>query len=241
MRAVPTILGIRILVLCALTSTPLGAQVGYAPGDSPYRDIRKGHTLTAQGGYFGGSGGELNMGPHNGTVYGGRYDIRTGSTIQLGLGISYGTLERFIVDPFVSLANRKTGPVPQSVTFADFAVQFNMTGGKSWHRLAPFLGAVVGLAFAEDTPADTSGYDFGNKFYLAPTAGFRFFLSDRIHIRTEIRGIFWHLDYPNSFQAEPREEPGTIENPNAVIVGDDLSDWTSSPWVQVGIGYSFSP
>jgi len=241
MRVAATILGLRVLALCAVASSPLVAQVGHPPGASPFRDIRKGHTLTVLGGYFGGSGGDLNMGPHNGRVIGGRYDIRTGGTIQLGLGVSHGSLERFIVNPYVRLANRISGPVPQSVTFADLTVQFNMTGGKSWNRLAPFIASGVGLAFAEDTPADTSGYDFGNEFYLAPSAGVRVFLSDRFHFKGEVKAIFWKLDYPTTFQQEPVEEPGTIDDRNAVITDNDLSEWTSSPWVQLGFGYSFSP
>ena len=111
------------------------------------------------------------------------------------------------------LANRVSGPVKQSVTFAELALQFNLTGGKSWHRIAPFIGAGVGLALAGDTPADTSWYDFGNKFYLAPSAGFRFFLSDRLHLEGEARAIFWKLNYPTTFQQEPVEEPGTTRRP----------------------------
>jgi hypothetical protein len=217
------------------------AQVGHPPGDSPFRDIRKGHTLTAIGGYFGGSGGQFNIGPHKGAVFGGRYDIRTGSTIQIGLGISHGSVDRFIVDPFVRLVNRRSGPVKQSLTFAEIGLQFNVTGGKSWNRIAPFAGAGVGLAFAGGTPADTSRYEFGRKLYLAPNVGFRFFLSNRLHLRGEARAVFWKLNYPTTFQAEPSEEPGTPENPNAVIVGDNLSEWIASPWLQVGLGYAFSP
>lgn len=236
-------LRMTILPSLALLFGPMTAlaQVGHPPGGSPFRDIRKGHTITAMGGYFGGSGGQFGIGPHKGGVFGGRYDIRTGNTIQLGLGVYHGKLDRFIIDPFVRLVNRRSGPVKQSVTFADITLQFNLTGGKSWHRIAPFIGAGLGLAFAGDTPADTSRYDFGRKFYLAPSAGFRFFITDRIHLRGEAKAVFWKLNYPTTFQNEPIEEPGTPENPNAVIPGDNLSEWIASPLLQVGLGYSFSP
>jgi len=233
--------GMSMVGLCALAVPSLAAQVGHPPSNSPFRDIRKGHTITAVGGYFGGSGGQFNIGPHKGATFGGRYDIRTGSTIQIGLGISHGNLDRFIVDPFVRLANRRSGPVRQSVTFAELDLQFNLSGGKSWHRIAPFIGAGVGLAFGSSTPADTSQYKFGRKFYLAPSLGFRFFITDRLHLRGEARAAFWKLNYPITFQAEPTEEPGTPENPNAVIVGGNLAEWDASPWLQVGLGYSFSP
>jgi len=171
---------------------------------------------------------------------GARYDIRTASAIQLGIGFAHSSLDRVIVNPFVSLANRRSGPVNQSVTFAEVNLQFNVTGGKSWHRIAPFVGAGGGVAFASGTPADTSGYEFGRKFYVAPNVGIRFFLGDRLHLRAEARSTFWKLNYPTTFQQEPVGEPGTPENPNAVIPRGKLSEWTSSSWLQAGLGYSFS-
>jgi hypothetical protein len=237
--------GVRVTIVLsvawALIVNSLVAQVGHPPRSSPYRDIRKGHTFTGLGGYFSGDGGQFGIGPHDGVVYGVRYDIRTSGTIQLGVGITHGNLQRFIVNPFVRLENRKTGPVKQSVTFADVTLQLNLTGGKSWHRIAPFVAASGGLALAGDTPADTSGFDFGRKFYFAPGAGARIFLSDRLHFRTEARFTFWKLNYPATFQSEPVEEPGTTENPNAVITDAKLTEWTTSSWLQVGLGYSFSP
>jgi hypothetical protein len=229
-------------LLATLVANTATAQVGHRPQFSPYRDIPKGHTLTLLGGYFKGGGGDLNVGPHSGSVFGARYDVRSGSTIQLGLELARADLERSIVNPFVRLANRRTGPVDQSVTFVEIALQFNLTGGKSWHRLAPFVGAGTGLALASGTPADTSRYEFGRKFYLAPGVGVRLFLSDRLHLRAEARATFWKLNYPTTFQSEPVEEPGTAGSPNAVIPpGGKLSEWTSSRWLRVGLGYAFSP
>jgi hypothetical protein len=217
------------------------AQVGYSPQSSPYRDIRRGHTFTLTGGYFFGDGGDFGMGPHDGPIVGVRYDIRTSRSIQFGLGVSYAQLQRIIVNPYVRLADRFSAPVDQSVTLADLGLQFNVTGGKTWRRLAPFLAATGGLAFGSGTPADTSGYDFGTKFYLAPGGGTRIFVNDRVHLRLEARATFWKLDYPSTFQQEPVEEPGTPGNPNAVIPGNNLDEWDTSWWLQAGLGFSFSP
>ncbi len=215
-------MSLRMTAILTLLWVPASAlaQVGNAPAHSPFRDIRKGHTLTVTGGYLGGSGGQLNIGPHRGEVIGGRYDIRTGSTIQIGLAVAQANLDRFIVIPAVPPV--RSGPVRQSVTLAEIALQFNLSGGKTWYRIAPFIGAGVGLAFAGATAADTSTYDFGNEFYFAPSAGLRFFLSDRLHLRGEARAAFWKLDYPSLFE-------------------NVRSEWVVSPWLQVGLGYSFSP
>jgi hypothetical protein len=230
------------LLLAALAPGRASAQVGHAPESSPYHDIRKGHTFTVTGGYFGGSGGRFEIGPHDGAVYGFRYDIRSSSPVQIGLGFARAHLDRLIVDPFVELANRVSGPVRQTVTFAEANLQLNLTGGKSWHGLAPFVGTGVGATFPSGTPADTSRFELGHKIYLAPSAGFRFFITDRIHLRAEARAVFWKLKYPTTFQDEPALEPGNPpESSNAVITDGRLNEWTTSSWLQVGLGYSFSP
>lgn len=233
-RLRPFAIACAIAMLCPALAS---AQVGHPPGRSPYRDIPKGHTLTGFAGLFGGSGGRFGIAPHDGTVFGLRYDIRTASPIQMGLLLARGNLERLIVDPFVELENRVSGPVDQTVSFLELDLQLNLTGGKTWHRLAPFVGAGVGLTFPSGTPADTSGFELGKKIYLAPHAGFRLFITDRLHLRTDARVIFWKLSYPASFTREPTLDPDSPP----VIDDGRVSEWTTSSWLQAGLGFSFSP
>jgi hypothetical protein len=240
-RSALELLGIAALTLGWMIQ-PLAGQVGHPPQHSPYRDIPKGHSFTALAGYLGGDGGRFGIAPHGGTLFGFRYDIRTASALEMGLGFATGSLDRLIVDPFVRVADRVSGPVSQTVSFAEFDLQFNLTGGKTWHRLAPFIGAGVGLTFPSGTAQDSSGFKFGHKIYLAPSAGFRFFITDRLHLRGESRLAFWKLKYPATFEQEPRLEPG---NPpltsNAVITDGRTSEWNATSWLQVGLSYSFSP
>jgi hypothetical protein len=204
-----------ILALVLLAPASLLAQVGHPPGKSPYRDIRKGHTVTPFAAFFAGDGGRFGVAPHDGWVYGFRYDIRTGSTIQMGLLLGHGQMERLILDSLVA-EGLVTGTVDQSTTFIEADLQLNLTGGKTWNRLAPFLGAGIGLAWAEDTPADRGVFELGTKFYFAPHAGLRLFVTDRIHLRGDARVIFWKLNYPNS------------------------GEWDTSGWYQAGLGFGFS-
>jgi hypothetical protein len=230
-----------VVLLLLVAAAPLAAQVGHRPESSPYRDIPKGHTITPIFGQFGGSGGRFGIAPHDGQVYGLRYDIRTGSPVQLGLGVMRGTLTRLIVDPFVELANRVSGPVDQTVTFAEANLQLNLTGGKTWHRLAPFVGTGVGLTFPSGTPADTSKFELGKKIYLAPMVGVRVFVTDRLSLRGEARALFLKLKYPSTFEDEPAAEPGNPpDNSNAVITDGNVSEWTTSSVLLLGLGYTFS-
>ena len=225
--------------LLAATAAPLAGQVGHPPAASPYRDITNGHSVMPIVGYVAGGGGRFGIGAHNGLVYGVRYDVRTGKTIQFGLSYAQGDLDRFIVNPFVRLENRVTGPFDQLTRFADLTVQLNVSGGKGWHGIAPYTGVSVGVAFGGDLAADTSGYEFGNKFYVAPQVGTRLFLGSHLHLRAEARAAFWKLEYPVVFGEEPVEEPGTPEAPNAVITDNQFDEWSVSPWFQVGLGYAF--
>ena len=236
-RKCPPGLWMPLAVLLALAPGGLLAQVGHAPGRSPYRDIPKGHTVTGFGALFGGAGGRFAIAPHDGPVFGLRYDIRTGSTIQMGLAFARGNLERMIVDPFVAVEDRVSGPVDQTVSFLEADLQLNLTGGKTWRRLAPFVGAGVGLTFPSGTAADTSGFELGKKIYLVPHAGFRLFLTERIHLRTDARVIFWKLNYPASFSRESTLDPDSPP----VIDDGRVSEWTTTSWLQAGLGFSFSP
>ena len=104
-------------VILAAAVTAGQAQVGYAPSESPYRDITKSKSLTFLVGYFGGTGGSFGVGPHSGPTMGGRFDIRLGGTIQLGFGFSVADLERNIIrlntDSIPTLET--IGPIPQQV------------------------------------------------------------------------------------------------------------------------------
>jgi hypothetical protein len=204
------------LALALLAPGSLLAQVGHPPGKSPYRDIRKGHTFTPFAAFFAGDGGRFGVAPHDGWVYGFRYDIRTGSTVQMGLLLGHGQMERLILDSLVAVEGAVTRTVNQSTTFVEADLQLNLTGGKTWNRLAPFIGAGIGLAWAENIPADRGVFDLGTRFTFVPHAGFRLFVTDRFHLRGDARVMFWKLNYPAS------------------------SEWDTSGWYQAGLGFGFS-
>jgi len=211
-------------VLLAAAVTAGQAQVGHEPSESPYRDITKGKSITVLVGYFGGSGGTEGVGPHNGATVGGRFDIGVSSSIQLGFGFYVADLERNIVRPTLdSIPGLETiGPIPQQVLMFDFTAQFNLTGAKSWKRLAPYFSATVGLAIGEDSPLNTGDFVFGNKIYLTPALGTRVMISQTLHLRLEARAQFWKLSYPPAFTF-------------SVSAGQ----WVVSPWLQAGLGVSF--
>lgn len=203
----------------------LAAQVGHSPQRSPYSDLAKGNSITFMGGRFMGDGGRVGVGPNSGYTFGIRYDFHASKPLALGLGVERGNLERLIVNPFNAADQRVSGPVDQKVTFIDAFITLNLTGGKTWHGFAPFTGIFGGVAFAESTPADTTGYNFGRKGFFGPGAGFRMFLGNRLHLRAEARASFWKLSYPSSFNA------------GVTPVTADVKEWNLTPWFVVGLGF----
>lgn len=230
-----------VLILPALSHpASLLAQAGHLPGASPYREIRHASYIEVSGGQLYGDGGPLKVGARDGTILGARMVFRGRNSLQLALGGWVSAAQRNIVDADAPPATRVTGPIDQRLIGGEFTVQLNLTGGKTWHRLAPFGGVGLGLVHGEKSPAaDTSSYQFGTKFYFAPNVGTRIFLAHRLFVRAEARAYFWSLKYPASYSDEPAQAPGTVDQPNAVNPTGKKGEYTPVPALFVGIGWKF--
>jgi len=213
------------------------AQVGHDPIASPYRDIRSRTNFVLLGGLVGGSSGRLGIGPSSGQLGGARFEIRMTGPSDAFLGLSYGSFERLIVNPDEGEATRVSGPVNQSVVFVDAGLSVVLTGDKTWHRFAPYLGGGMGLAFGQGAAADSSGYRFHAKLVSGPHAGIRFYASQSISLRVEGRLLFWRIKYPTGFFLEPIRAPG--EAPVLDPAFDVDTEWTSHPMLTFAVGYSF--
>lgn len=230
----------RSLLLASLLLLPptLAGQVGVAPADSPYGEIRPGTMFEGFGGTLMGEGGPLHAGPRDGPVMGIRALLRANSTVSLGFGMWGALTKRTVIDPTEKVAEREVSEVDHQLIGAEAMFQFNVTGGKTWHGIAPFVGLGLGIAKATTTN-DEFGYEFGTKFYFAPVAGTRIFLGERMYLRAEARGFTWKLKYPSSWSLEPTDEPGTPENPNAVNPTGRSGQYVVAPTLSFGIGVAF--
>ena len=224
-------------LLVAVASPGLG-QVGHPPSQSPYRDLPYPHSFELQVGYFGGDGSQFKLGPHDGTSYGLRYNHRISNPLEFGFSVTYATLKRAVVYPLDSLAHRFHGIEPTSVTMVTGTIQGNLTGRKTWHNFAPYISGSIGFAFGGAVSADTSLYDFGTKFTLAPALGVRYYLTRKLFARLETNWNFWRLSYPATFGLDPPGQPGTPPGSNALIQDGHFTDWTSSFRLIFGLGFN---
>jgi hypothetical protein len=221
-------------------AAPLAAQAGYPPDRSPYRDIRTSTTIEAYGGNIFGSGGPIPVGPRDGPMAGVRFMLRAKNTLSLGLGIWGAKTVRSIVDADAVVEDRVTGPIDHGLYGAELMIQFNLTGGKSWHGLAPYVGVGLGVVKGQSTPAvDTSRYEFGTKFYFSPVVGTRLMLGSRAYFKFEGRALVWKLKYPVAYDDEPALDPGTPEAPNAVNPSRRSGQYIMAPALAIGFGWAF--
>ena len=206
------------------------AQVGHDPAHSPYRDIRKGSAVALSVGYFAGDPGEVGIGPTDGPTATARYELSLGGPTLLTLGGTLAKLERVVVDPSPDTLPARTGPHPTDILMFDLGLQLRLTGQKSYKRLAPYLGAAIGIAFELSGPPDPGGFSFGTRFTVAPGAGIRIYPGRNLSFNADFRLLFWTLSYPATYQ--------TAEPP-LIRPGGDTSDWTTHPWTSVGVAWTF--
>lgn len=212
----------RTLLLLFALATPAAAQVGHDPQRSPYRDINLYSALAPQVSLVGGSGGFLGVVPNSGMLYGLRAEILDNRPITLGVEFAYGNLERLIIQ----LDSTVSGPVSHGFGMFGANILLNLTGGKTWRRLAPYAGGGTGVTFASNPPADTSGYKYGVKFYFAPTVGLRAFVTPDVYLRLEARSLFTSIGYPDSYRAR-------------ILAGGPGKEWVTTGIYTVSLGFPF--
>lgn len=214
--------------------------MGHAPDASPYRHVRASQVLTVAGGYLAGSAGSAGVGPSGGPLVGVQFDLHLGGPGVAKFGVYGAELGRVIVDPRRGVGDRVRDTVTQSVILAEAGILFMVTGEKTWHRLAPYAGASLGLALGgavpEEVPADSGGFRFGNRFQLAPHLGVRWHVGQRVSLRFEGRDIMWRLAYPGRFFTSPADAP---DDPPVLDPRETKSaEWTHHPSLFIAVGYA---
>lgn len=210
-----------LAVVLALAAKPAAAQVGHDPSRTPYSDVRHGVWIVPSVGQFFGSGGDVGVAPHDGPVVGLRMAFLANKTVQINGGFFYGMLGRMLYDPTQLPGSRFTGPVDNDVIWLDGAIHFNLTGGKTWHRLAPFVGSGIGMAIVEDVQG--ANFNLGTKFSFSPLIGARFFVTDAVALNFESRFQFWQIKYSVNFAQE----------------GISSAEWSVSPWINLGLAIAW--
>jgi hypothetical protein len=223
---------IRFLIATSalLAAAPLQAQVGVPPEKSPFRDIEYRMEVTFESGPFISGGDPVGVAPKSGTYFGGRYDYSIGSLIGVAGRLGLVPTKRNLLDPTAPEGSRITGEGSSSLIFFDGSLTLGLTGGRSFHHLAPYLQ--VGMGMVTDLElADSHGYDLGPRFMFVLGGGVRWLVRPEWQIRLDATSYIFNVTYPPSyFDFEPGETP--------VRTGDQKSS-THNLALTLGLSYRF--
>lgn len=226
-------------VLSAAGAAPAAAQVGHEPSRSPFRDLTTHQALSVSMGYFGGNTAQPGVGWRSGTLYAGRFDTRLGGPIDLYLSIGFAGSSRLKINTTMDSATRTTGPYRKTLIFADLGFVLNLTGAKSWHGLAPYLGVGAGEMFPTRSETDVGGYNAGANFTLIPLAGTRFFLGRSLSVRLEVRDYFFRYEWPLRYFS-PYDQNNNPITPPILPSGSKDKQWVHNLGLMVGLAYGFN-
>jgi hypothetical protein len=191
-------------------------------------------------GYLSNDRGRAGAGTSNALTFGARYEMPAGRTLHFQFTTAYLTGDRFIIDPRADSSSpaRRTGPFKSDLAFVEAGILLRLTGAKTWHGLAPYVGTGLGMMFDVNSPGDTtgSGYRFGTKLTLAGATGVRWYPTRRVLVNADLRAQLWRLKYPLSFHGTSPLPP---DGSRVVPVTQPLTDWTLHPWISLGIGWTF--
>jgi opacity protein-like surface antigen len=230
---------VLLAALLALTAAPLAAQVGHAPDQSPFRDLTTRQTFTVSAGYFAGNEANAGVGWRRAALIGGRLDTRLGGPIDLYVSVGVAGSSRYKINTSLDSATRKTGPLSRTLVLADLGFILNLTGAKTWHGLAPYVGFGAGEVLPTKTETDVGGYNAGTNFSLIPILGTRIFVTRTLAARVEVRDYFFRYEWPLRY-FDPLDNNSNPITPPILQLGTRDKQWTHNFTLTVGLAYGFN-
>lgn len=224
---------IAAIAIAAGQAAAQGSQVGYPPAKSPYVDLPFSQEFTFLGGEYHAHRDVADVGPQSGMITGIHYEWRAGGPAHITGEIAYISSDRRLINPLRSEPGRELGSASRPLYTADVGLGMSLTGGKSWHRLVPEIGAGVGLISDLRSQPDSGGFLFGTRFAFNASAGIRYLVGGKWQIRADIKDRFYTISYPQTFFTAPTG--GT-----AVVTSDAAkSYWLNNPALTLGLSYLF--
>jgi hypothetical protein len=231
------------LVLCVATwrAAPARAQVGHDPSSSPFRDVTTAQALTVQAGWWFGNEGDAGNGSLAGPMLGLRVTTKLSAPLELMVLVNYIQSERYVIDPNKPPQTRTSGPVAYGLVDAEVALNLNLTGLKTWHGLAPFIGFGIGFIVPTDGGVDPGGFEVKSNWTFVPRIGTRLQVSRSLSLLFEARDNTIQYEYPLSY-FRPTDASGNVQNFDPVLdpVRYDEKDVTNNFSLSVGLSYRFN-
>jgi opacity protein-like surface antigen len=236
---------IKRIALPALAVLALAARPAAAQGiQSPIRYVDPAQRIGAFAGWvFTNPDLTLNdsttveLGPQSAPIFGVGYQLRVSGPISLVAQAGYIPSKRKVflaeaVNDSAAIRAVDTGREANvGILLLESGILFHLTGPRTYHNLAPFVGARVGYArqiagrdSAESTVPASERYRFGPAFAVGAQLGTDFFVANNLSLRLELNGRLWRMSAPAGFRATGQTK---------------LSEWNNASSAQIGAALHF--
>jgi hypothetical protein len=218
----------RTALLAAL-ALALGARAAEAQTiPSPYRHIESTHTVGVTAGYLLtdpsvslSDSTAADLGHQSAPMVAVRYQVRASGPLSVDFAVGVSPGERKLYGPEYNVDSTRVTArdlgvtVPSTVVMADAGLRFNITGARTWNRLAPFVAGHGGIVadirgtFNEETEAElpaTALFRFGPSFAVGGALGTDWFPTRRTSLRLELQGRLWRMRAPGALLNDRNEE-----------------------------------
>lgn len=232
--------GIAALAVFAATHAA-GAQVGYEPGRSPYRDLERSHELTVYSGAYRAHPDAARVAPQSGAMLGLRYQWLAGGAANLTAEVSRVASQRRVLDP--DLPKCLTGDPNDCklistfrwpLYFADIGVALNLTGSRSYRHLVPEVRGGLGLVSDFHTRGDVGDFSFGTRFAVTWGGGIRWVVAGPLQLRFDLTNRLYKVRYPASYYSLAPDTSRIL-----VPILNKRSAWMNNAALTIGASFLF--
>ncbi|MBI1723798.1 MAG: hypothetical protein HYR48_07815 [Gemmatimonadetes bacterium] len=233
-RVVRRCLAAAAFLLTACPPVRLSAQVGHDPSRSPFHDLTTTQGFSLSLGRFAGNRTVAGVGARPGILVGVRFDTRLSGPADLWASVARIASSRRVVDPTDTVLE-VTGPVDMPLIAADLGIALNLTGAKTWHGIAPFVGIGLGILAPTKAATDPGGYRAASNFSFVPTLGTRVVLGRSLAMRLDARDYYFRYEWPLAYY-------GLDADGNPLLLDESTPDrqWTHNVALSVGLTYTFT-
>ncbi len=231
----------RGLLLALLLGAPgalTAQQVGTSPERSPFQDILMHEGFTLFAGRFAGNANAAGTGARPGLMLGARLNVHISSALDVSATFGEAFTSRRQIDAGGDTA-RVMGNLNVRLIAADLGLQLNLTGDKSWHRLAPYAYIGLGITTPTAKVVDPGGFELGTDFTVVPAIGTRFFISRRFALNVEARDYYYRYTYPLFYFDRPYKD-GTVVKQTVLPQSTGDREWYNNLSLWVGVTYGFN-
>lgn len=231
---------IKRIALCALGALALAARPAAAQGiTSPIRYIPQAQGFSPFVGYMFinpklglTDSSSVRIGPQSAPMFGVQYQVRASGPLSVEATLAYIASHREV---FLAEANSDSTVIRAIDTgrkaragllLAEVGFVFNLTGPRTYHDFAPFIGVDAGFArqISGSYPNEASvpapeRFSFGPSFAVGAKAGTDLFFTRSLSLRGELDGRLWRLSAPPGFRSHSQTSLGEWNGASSAQLG----------------------